>query len=75
MTKEQLTQLEVSVLNALSNQDEYDEMPTSSVENLSDASGIDNKSIRGVLSSLIKKGLVQTTTFANGKTAFQFIYN
>jgi DNA-binding IscR family transcriptional regulator len=69
-----LTELELSVLNSLSNQDSYDELPTSSVENLTDETGISVKVIRGVLSSLVKKELVKTTTYINGKTAFQFIY-
>jgi DNA-binding MarR family transcriptional regulator len=70
-----LTELEILVLKSLSEQDEYDEMPTSSVGNLTESTGICIKSIRGVLSSLIKKGLVSTTTYANGKIAFQYLNN
>lgn len=71
----QLTELESLVLKSLSNQDEYDELPTSTIGNLIEETGISSKSIRGVLSSLVQKGLVKTTTFINGKIAFQFLYN
>ena len=73
MTTLQLTELETIVLNSLKDQDEYDEMPTSSVGNLIESTGICSKSIRGVLSSLVKKDLVSTTTYPNGKIAFQYL--
>ena len=74
MTNQHLTELEILVLNSLKDQDEYDEMPTSSVGNLIESTGIPSKSIRGVLSSLVQKELVSTTTYPNGKIAFQYLY-
>jgi DNA-binding MarR family transcriptional regulator len=70
-----LTELEILVLNSLSQQDEYDEMPTSSIGNLILETGIEAKQIRGVLSSLQNKGLVSTTTYPNNKIAFQYLNN
>ena len=74
MEKTELTELEILVLNSLKDQDEYDDLPTSSVGNLTESTGICTKSIRGVLSSLIKKDLVTSTTYPNGKIAFQYLY-
>ena len=75
MTNPQLTELEFLVLKSLSQQDTFDELPTSSIGNLIDETGIEAKQIRGVLTSLHNKGLVQSIVFQNNKLGFQFMTN
>ena len=47
-------------------------MPTGNIKDLAFDTKINEKELRGVLSSLIKKGLVMTGEFPNGMTAFHY---
>lgn len=65
-----LTELEVKVLNAIKEGDDFDGMPCEGIENLKDETGLSTKVLRGVLSSLQNKNLVITGEYPNGATAF-----
>lgn len=65
-----LTELETKVVNHLSGRDEFDEMPADCFESIQDASGIEAKQLRGVLSSLIQKDVVITGEYPNGLECF-----
>lgn len=75
MQIQQLTDLELKVLKVLSNSDEYDELPTSSLEDLEFETEINVKQLRGILSSLIQKELVQKISLPSNKPAFSFLNN
>ena len=66
----EMTELETVVLNTISNGDEFEGMPTECIGNIKDNTGISTKILRGVLSSLIQKGLILQGEYPNGMTAF-----
>lgn len=68
-----LTDLELQVINALKNGDHFEDYPTESIGNLIDETGLTANVLRGVLSSLVQKELVQTGEFPNGMTAFHYV--
>jgi len=70
MEKVNLTDLEKKVIGAFDGCDEYDETPYSTVTEISATIGETTKVVRGVISSLSKKGLVdvQDDFFSNGVT-------
>lgn len=68
-----LTELELKVVNVLKNADWFDDMPTESIANLVNETGLTTKVLRGVLSSLIQKEVVSQGEFPNGKTAFHYL--
>ena len=70
-----LTELELKVVNALKSGDDYEGYPTESIGNLIDETELSPKVLRGVLSSLIQKDLVETGEFPNGMTAFHYTGN
>lgn len=67
-----LTELEQQVVSALKDGDDFEDMPTECIENLEGRTGMSTKVLRGVLSSLIKKDIVQSGEFPNGLTAFHY---
>jgi hypothetical protein len=69
-TQIQITELESKVLGVIAEGDEFEGMPTECIANIKDNTGISTKILRGVLSSLIQKGLVWQGEFPNGMTAF-----
>lgn len=71
-TVNNLTELELNVVNALKRGDDFEEMPTECIENLVCSTGLTTNVLRGVLSSLIQKDLVMTGEFPNGMTAFHY---
>ena len=68
----EMTELETVVLNTISNGDEFEGMATECIENIKDYTGISTKILRGVLSSLLQKGLILQGEYPNGMTAFHF---
>jgi len=68
-----LTELELQVINLLKQGDHFEDYPTESIGNLVDDTRLNAKVLRGVLSSLIQKGLVETGEFPNGMTAFHYV--
>lgn len=69
------TELEQMVINAIANGDSYDDMPSECIGNISDVTGIHNKILRGVLSSLEQKNVVRVGWYPNGMKAFMLIEN
>lgn len=72
---ENLTELEQKVVKVLNNGDHFEDVPTECIGNLIDNTGLKGNVLRGVLSSLIKKGVVATGEFPNGMTAFHLVDN
>lgn len=64
------TELEKKVIDSLKRCDEYDEKKYSCAEDLASSVGVSTKVIRGVLSSLSQKGIVdiQNDFFRKGDT-------
>lgn len=58
-----LTELEAKILNAVDTNTDVDSMQGIGIDGLVEATGIDSKSIRGVLSSLVKKGEIVVEEF------------
>ena len=69
-TNAKFTDLELDVIIAISNGDEFDGKPCQCIGNISDLTGIDNKILRGVLSSLMQKDAITVGEYPNGSTAF-----
>jgi hypothetical protein len=67
------TELEQMVINVIANGDYYDDMPSECIGNISDITGVDNKILRGVLSSLEQKNAVRVGWYPNGMKAFMLI--
>ena len=65
-----LTILENQVIKCISNADYFEDMPTDCIENIADNTGLSTKILRGVLSSLLQKGILMEGEFPNGMTAF-----
>lgn len=55
----ELTDMESKVIAYLSNCDDYDEKPYAHIDDISEYTKIEIKSLRGVLSSLIQKDLIE----------------
>ena len=72
ITPVELTELELTVLDAIKEGDDFDNKPCNCIGNITDITQMSSKVVRGVLSSLIKKGLVTTGEYPNGMTAFYF---
>jgi len=70
-----LTELENRVLEAIKQGDWFDDMPSECIGNLVDSTGLTSKVLRGVLSSLLQKELIEQGEYPNGITAFQFKQN
>ena len=68
-----LTALEQMVINVIANGDSYDDMPSECIENISDETGVNNKILRGVLSSLEQKNVIKVGWYPNGMKAFMLI--
>lgn len=68
----QLTELELKVVEVLESADHFEDMPTESLPNMVSELGIGANILRGVLSSLSKKGLVEIGEYPNGLTAFHY---
>jgi hypothetical protein len=67
------TQLEQMVINVIAQGDYYDDMPSECIGNIGDATGVNNKILRGVLSSLEQKNAVRVGWYPNGMKAFMLI--
>jgi hypothetical protein len=74
-TQTNFTELEQMVINVIAKGDYYDDMPSECIGNISDITGVDNKILRGVLSSLEKKNVVIVGWYPNGMKAFMLIEN
>jgi len=72
-TVSNFTELEQMVINVIAKGDEYDDMPSECIGNISDLTGLNNKILRGVLSSLEQKNAITTGEYPNGMTAFMLI--
>ena len=72
-TQTNFTELEQIVINAIAKGDYYDDMPSECIENISDVTGINNKILRGVLSSLYQKNVIILGEYTNGMTAFMLL--
>ena len=59
INKENLTEMENSVINYLNDCDDYDDRQYAHIDDISEGTKIEKKSIRGVLSSLIQKDLIE----------------
>ena len=70
-----LTILETQVIKCISNADYFDDMPTDCIENIADNTGLSTKILRGVLSSLLQKGILMEGEYPNGMTAFSLRNN
>ena len=64
------TDLEKSVIKAISEGDEFDGKPCQCIGNINDITGIPHKILRGVLSSLLQKNVITSGEYPNGMTAF-----
>lgn len=64
-----LTDLETKVVFEMASFDEFDEMSCGDDTEISEATNIDTKKLRGVLSSLSKKGVIYEGEYPNGVTA------
>jgi hypothetical protein len=69
-TQTNITELEQIVINVIANGDDYDDMPSECIGNISVKTGISNKILRGVLSSLEQKSIVRVGEYPNGMKAF-----
>ncbi len=67
-----ITELEAKVIESLKKSDWFEEMPTSNIKDLAYETKINEKELRGVLSSLVKKEIVVTGEYPNGMTAFHY---
>jgi hypothetical protein len=67
------TELEQMVINVIAKGDYYDDMPSECIGNISDITGVDNKILRGVLSSLEQKDAVRVGWYPNGMKAFMLV--
>lgn len=69
------TELEQMVINVIAKGDEFDDMPSECIGNISDLTGLSNKILRGVLSSLEQKNAITIGEYPNGMTAFMLLEN
>ncbi len=68
-----ITELERKVLDVLADGDHYEEMPSECFETLSDVTRIPATSLKGVLGSLMKKGVIWEGEYPNGLTAYHLV--
>jgi predicted transcriptional regulator len=71
-TQVNITELEQIVLNVIAKGDEYEDMPSECIENIKYDTNLSTKILRGVLSSLLQKGLLKQGEYPNGMTAFHY---
>lgn len=69
--KNDLTELEIKVVDAIKKGDDYDDMPSQCIGNITDLTGLSTKILRGVLSSLLQKDILSEGEYPNGMKAFQ----
>ena len=67
------TELEQMVINVIAKGDYYDDMPSECIGNISDITGVSNKILRGVLSSLEQKDAIIIGEYPNGMKAFMLV--
>jgi hypothetical protein len=68
--EQKLTELEQKFIAAYEGADEFDEKPCMCFEDLCDHTGLSPKIARGVLSSLLQKGIISEGEYPNGLAAY-----
>ena len=68
-----LTELELEVIKAYDNADEFDDMPCYCFEDLVNSSGLTAKTLRGVLSSLLQKSIISEGEYPNRMKAYYLL--
>ena len=68
--KSELTELELSVVENLQDGDEFDGYPYSCVEDIAEGIGRTTNVVRGVITSLSKKEIVQVDNYVTGCPPF-----
>jgi hypothetical protein len=66
----EFTELELTVIKALSFGDDFEEMPTQCFEDIIDETGFSKNKLKGVLGSLEKKDAYIEGEYPNGMTAY-----
>lgn len=69
------TEMESKVIEEMKLMDWFEDMPSGSFEDIQEATKIPTRQLRGVISSLVKKGIFMFGEYPDGVDSFHLIEN